>query len=75
MTVTALSPMQRLMLAVRELKSMLGLPVSYRDHEFLYLKEEYDTREGHDEVIKNYMKNLALLKMPKLLYVIILEKL
>ena len=42
MTVTTLTPMQRLMLAAREMKSMLGLPVSYRDHEFSYLKARAD---------------------------------
>jgi len=39
---TALTPMQRFMLAARELKSVLGLPVSYRDHEFSYLKGRTD---------------------------------
>jgi predicted O-methyltransferase YrrM len=42
MTVTTLTPMQRFMFAARELKSMLGLPVSYRDHEFSYLKGRTD---------------------------------
>jgi predicted O-methyltransferase YrrM len=42
MTVTTLTPIQRFMFAARELKSMLGLPVSYRDHEFSYVKGRTD---------------------------------
>ncbi len=42
MTAATLSPMKRFMLAVRELKGMFGLPVSYRDHEFSYVKGRED---------------------------------
>jgi predicted O-methyltransferase YrrM len=42
MTVTTLTPIQRFMFAARALKSMLGLPVNYRDHEFSYLKGRAD---------------------------------
>jgi predicted O-methyltransferase YrrM len=42
MTAAILTAKQRFILAARELKSTLGLPVSYRDHEFLYLKGRED---------------------------------
>ncbi len=42
MTVTTLTPIQRVMFALRAMKSMLGLPVNYRDHEFSYVKGRAD---------------------------------
>jgi predicted O-methyltransferase YrrM len=37
-----MTPQQRFYLTVRQIKSRLGLPVSYRDHEFSYLKGRED---------------------------------
>ncbi len=42
MTVTTMTSIQRVIFAARVLKSMLGLPVSYRDHEFSYVKGRAD---------------------------------